>query len=262
AAGDAYVTGWTNSAAFPVTAGAFETSSGIASGTGGVAFVSKLNPAGSGLIYSTFLGKAIALPTTFPASRDTYNFNTAGTRIAVDAAGDAFVTGMTGSTSFLLVNPVQATNTGYADAFVSVLNPSGSGLSFSTYLGGAGGSDMPTGIGLDGQGNVYVAGLTGATSFPVTAGAVQTTNSGWAGFAAKIAAPLPAPHPTLAVTGFPPATTAGVAGTITVTAENADGSVNTGYTGTVHFTSSDPQAVLPADYTFAPSDAGVHTFTV
>jgi hypothetical protein len=66
------------------------------------------------------------------------------------------------------------------------------------------------------------------------------------------------------VTGFPASVTAGTPETITVTALNPDGSVNTGYTGTVHFTSSDPHAVLPADYTFTTGtggDNGVHTFS-
>jgi hypothetical protein len=64
-----------------------------------------------------------------------------------------------------------------------------------------------------------------------------------------------------AVAGFPAVTTAGVAGNFTVTALNADGSINTGYTGAVRFTSSDPRAVLPADYTFTTADQGTHTFT-
>jgi hypothetical protein len=63
------------------------------------------------------------------------------------------------------------------------------------------------------------------------------------------------------VTGFPSSVTAGAAGTVTVTALNPDGSNNSGYTGTVHFTSSDPHAVLPADYTFTAADQGVHTFS-
>jgi hypothetical protein len=65
----------------------------------------------------------------------------------------------------------------------------------------------------------------------------------------------------LAVAGFPASTTAGVAHTITVTALNADGSINTGFTDTVQFTSTDPQAILPASYSFTASDHGVHTFT-
>jgi hypothetical protein len=79
------------------------------------------------------------------------------------------------------------------------------------------------------------------------------------GFAAKIN--VAASSPSLAVAGLPSPTTAGVSHTFTVTALNADGTVNTGYTGTVHFTSSDPQAVLPADYTFTAADQGTHTFT-
>jgi ELWxxDGT repeat protein len=66
--------------------------------------------------------------------------------------------------------------------------------------------------------------------------------------------------PDMAESGFPANITAGVAGSFTVTAQNADGSTNMSYGGTVHFTSSDPQAVLPADYTFTAADKGVHTF--
>jgi hypothetical protein len=64
-----------------------------------------------------------------------------------------------------------------------------------------------------------------------------------------------------AVSGFPSSTTAGVAGSFTVTAQNADGTTATGYTGTVHFSSSDGQAVLPVDYTFMAADQGIHTFS-
>jgi plastocyanin len=64
------------------------------------------------------------------------------------------------------------------------------------------------------------------------------------------------------VTGFPSAVTAGVAGTVTVTIQDSSGHTVTGYTGTVHFTSSDLQAVLPADYTFTAADAGVHSFSL
>ena len=67
--------------------------------------------------------------------------------------------------------------------------------------------------------------------------------------------------PTLAVSGFSTSTNAGAPGGFTVTAENADGSTDTSYTATVHFTSSDGQAELPSDYTFTPADAGVHTFS-
>ena len=65
----------------------------------------------------------------------------------------------------------------------------------------------------------------------------------------------------LAVSGFPSPVTAGTSETFTVTATDAHGNAATGYTGTVHFTSSDGQAALPADYTFTSADAGVHTFS-
>jgi hypothetical protein len=64
-----------------------------------------------------------------------------------------------------------------------------------------------------------------------------------------------------AISGFPSPVTAGSAGNFTVTVKYADGSVDAHYTGTVHFTSSDLQAALPADYTFTAADAGVHTFS-
>jgi hypothetical protein len=66
----------------------------------------------------------------------------------------------------------------------------------------------------------------------------------------------------LALSGFPSPVTAGAAGSVTVTLKDAAGNVAAGYRGTVHFTSSDPQAALPADYTFTAADAGKHTFPV
>jgi hypothetical protein len=66
---------------------------------------------------------------------------------------------------------------------------------------------------------------------------------------------------TLGVSGFPSPVTAGTTGNFSVTAKNADGTTDTKYTGTVHFTSTDPQAVLPVNYTFTAADAGVYTFS-
>jgi uncharacterized repeat protein (TIGR03803 family) len=95
----------------------------------------------------------------------------------------------------------------------------------------------------------------GPASFTVTA----TDATGATGSQAYTLAGDPA---TFSVTGFPSPTTAGVAGPVTVTALDANGNVVPSYTGTVHFSSSDPQAVLPANYTFTAADQGVHTFTV
>jgi predicted outer membrane repeat protein len=72
----------------------------------------------------------------------------------------------------------------------------------------------------------------------------------------------PASASTFSVTAFPSPTTAGTAATFTVTARDGQGNTATGYLGTIHFTSSDPHALLPADYTFLPGDNGVQTFTV
>src|SRR5207237_4333299 len=110
--------------------------------------------------------------------------------------------------------------------FVTTINPSGSALVFSSYLNNTG--MVGRGMAMDSGGNVYVTGGVNALG---------------AGFVTKISAPV---GPSFTVSGFPTTVTAGTSGTITVTALNADGSVNTGYSGTVHFSSSDPQAVLPA----------------
>jgi hypothetical protein len=255
-AGNAYVTATTSSLSFPTTPGAFQTQSNLNQFTGGGrfpsdAFVTKLNATGTALVYSTYLGGGA-------------NTHSGGAGIALDANGDAYVTGWTTSTVFPTKNPLQATsgtagvtnNAGAETAFVTVLNPSGAGLVFSTYLGGSY-ADWGYGIALDSSGNAYVAGTTYSSNFPTTPGAYQTTPGN--GFAAKIN--VAASSPSFAVAGFPSPTTAGVSHPFTVTALNADGTVNTGYTGTVHFTSSDLQAVLPADYPFTAADQGTHTFT-
>jgi hypothetical protein len=247
-AGNAYVTSATTSLSFPTTPGAFQTQSNLnqTSGTSGRppsdAFVTKLNATGTALVYSTYLG----------GGANTYS---GGAGIALDANGDAYVTGWTTSTAFPTQNPIQVVyGGGGADAFVTVLNPSGGGLLFSSYLGGSG-YDWGYGIAVDSAGNVYAGGQTQSSNFPTTPGAYQTTPGN--GFAAKINVAASS----FAVTGFPSPTTAGASGTFTVTAQDANGNTLTGYTGTIHLTSSDPQAVLPADYTFTAADQGVHTFS-
>lgn len=160
--GSAYVTGFTQSSDFPTTAGALQTSFGGGQRDG---FVTKLNASGNGLVYSTYLGGA---------SSDM------GSGIAVDSSNSAYVTGWTYSTNFPSTSQALQTVPGdsriglVGDAFVSKLNPSGSALVHSTYLGGndadAGGS-----IVVDGAGNSYVTGSTRSRNFPTTAGVVQAT---------------------------------------------------------------------------------------
>ncbi len=157
AAGSAYVTGATSSTNFP-TASPLQ----AANGGGFDAFVSKLNAAGSGLVYSTYLGGS---------SSDQ------GIGIAVDAAGSAYVTGLTGSSNFPTASPLQAAfGGGFADAFVSKLDAAGSGLVYSTYLGGSGG-DGGSGIAVDAAGSAYVTGQTDSPNFP-TANPLQAANGG------------------------------------------------------------------------------------
>jgi Beta-propeller repeat len=117
--GNAYVTGKTDSGDFPTTAGAFQ----ITVNRFGAAFITKLNPAGSSLVYSTYLSGSSGF--------------SVGQGIAVDASGNAYVTGLTVNSSEFPTTPeaFQATSSGDYDAFVTKLNPTGSGLSYSTYLG-------------------------------------------------------------------------------------------------------------------------------
>ena len=159
AAGGAYVTGDTASTDFPV-ATAFQGAKGAGATTD--AFVTKFNPAGSALAYSTYLGGALA---------------DIGRAIAVDGAGNAHVTGETSSANFPVAAALRGTPAGATDAFVTKLNPAGSALLYSTYLGG-GEADAGNGIGLDAASNAYVAGVTGSDDFPLTAGALQTTRAG------------------------------------------------------------------------------------
>jgi hypothetical protein len=152
--GYAYVTGETGSTDFP-TVNPLQAS--LAGGSD--AFVTKLNPAGSALVYSTYLG----------GSDDDQ-----GNGIAVDSSGSAYVTGETGSTDFPTVNPLQASLAGGSDAFVTKLNPAGSALVYSTYLGGSD-DDQGNGIAVDSSGSAHVTGSTQSTDFP-TVNPLQASN--------------------------------------------------------------------------------------
>jgi len=177
--GNAFVTGSCDSphggTSYPVTEGAYQTT-----GKGSFdAFVSKVRSDGAELLYSTYLGG---------------DANEGGTAIAVDGAGNAYVTGTTSSANFptsagAFQTTLQSTPTPDDDAFVTRVNPGGSGLVFSTYLGGAAG-ESPTGIAIDGSGAAIVAGSTFSTNFPTTAGAFQETIEPALGsaYVAKVAA--------------------------------------------------------------------------
>jgi hypothetical protein len=143
------------------------------------AFVSKISTNTSGsasLIYSTYLGGS--------------NFD-APMGIAVDSSGDAYIAGGTLSSNFPIANAFQSTFAGgqcegavtglwrhtCAEAFLTKLNPSGTAVLFSTYLGGSGGDNAATGVALDSSENIYVTGFTNSSSFPTSSGAAQTSLS-------------------------------------------------------------------------------------
>src|ERR1035441_8986022 len=167
ASGNAYVTGITWSLNFPTTPGAFQTTLGGAED----AFVTKLNATGSALGYSTYLGGGVCEGVIDGGSDG-------GSGIAVDASGNAYVTGTTYSSDFPTTPGAFQTTPVYCSgcytAFVSKLNATGSALAYSTYLGGSGG-DLGYGIAVDASGNAYVTGATGSSNFPTTPGAFQTT---------------------------------------------------------------------------------------
>jgi hypothetical protein len=147
-AGNAYVTGTTNSPDFP-TKNPLQPAHG-----GGFSdpFVTKLNAAGSALVYSTYLG----------GSGGEF-----GAAIAVDSDGNAYVTGQTSSPDFPIKNPLQSTLHGI-DAFVTKLNAVGSALVYSTYLGGneTAFGDVASSVAVDAAGNAYVTGFTESPDFP------------------------------------------------------------------------------------------------
>lgn len=182
--GNAYLTGFTTSPNFPTTPGVRQTRNAGTAGNPiirfGDAFVAKLNPAGDQLLYSTLLGGA----------RDD-----AGTAIAIDSAGNAYIGGVTQSLNFPVSESAPQRQLAGAggqptfferttplfqtgDGFVAKLNPTGSALVWSTYLGGAQ-DELVTSIAVDSATNVYVAGGTLSPSFPTTTGAYQTQYRGF-----------------------------------------------------------------------------------
>ncbi len=180
ASGNAYVVGGTQSADFPTTAGVVQkTYQGFTADANngfynsGDGFLTKLNPNGNGLVYSTYLGGSL---------------NDLALGVAVDSNGNAAVVGGTESSNFPTTpgalstqyrGNLAGTDVAAGDAFVTVVNPSGTGLVFSTYLGGNG-TEAARGVGVDSQNNIYVTGFTSSANFPTSTGAYQTTfqNSG------------------------------------------------------------------------------------
>ncbi|HEV2799592.1 MAG TPA: SBBP repeat-containing protein [Pyrinomonadaceae bacterium] len=166
ATGHAYISGYTRSIDFPTTAGALKTKAN----TGYNVFVSKLNPAGTALVYSTFVGGSAS--------------ELSG-GLAVDATGQAYLTGNTVSNDFpTTAGAFQTARGGELDVFVSKLNPAGNGFAYSTLIGG-GDNDHGSSIAVDAAGNAYVTGMSGTSAdgqidfnFPTTPGAFQRAFGG------------------------------------------------------------------------------------
>jgi len=183
--GNAFVTGRTNSTDFPTSEDAMQRNyrGGVPPAEpvdpqlafrAGDAFVTKLNPSGSAIVYSTFYGGSQ---------------NEAGMAIAVDAQGNAYVAGLTNSTN-LPVTPGAAqtvyggglgqTDFVIGDAFVLKVNPTGTAAVYSTYVGGRQ-NEVTLGLAIDGQGSAYITGSTNSQDFPTTTQAYQTTFKGAGG---------------------------------------------------------------------------------
>ncbi len=161
ASGSAYVTGSTDATDFP-TKNPFQAAVGGRFARN--AFITKLDPSGSALVYSSFLGGG---------GPDQ------GLGISVDASGNVYVAGSTQSKNFPRVNAFQSALRGNVDAFVAKVNPSGSALVYSSYLGGDGdGPEFASGIAVDSSGNAFISGVTGSANFPTAAGAFQFTTGG------------------------------------------------------------------------------------
>lgn len=169
-AGSAYVTGNTRSSGYPVTVGAYD-----AFYAAGEAFVTKLSASGSSLLYSTFLG----------GTSEEWAYD-----VFADAAGNAYITGVTGSFNYPVTpGAYDTTFNGGKDGFVTKLSASGSSLLYSTFIGGSSAFDEDRfeDSFVDAAGNVYVTGFTGSSDYPVTAGAYDTTyNGGWDAFVTKL----------------------------------------------------------------------------
>jgi hypothetical protein len=162
AVGNAYVAGDTSDRYFPTTPGALKTTFTTRDG-----FITKLNPSGSGLVYSTFFGGNL------------YDYVYA---LSLDSSGDAFMTGTTNSSDFPFTPGAwnttfpHPTRGGYV--YVAELNMSGSSLNYATFIGGTKGLSFGNAIAVDSTGNAFVVGSTFDTDFPTTPGAIQPSHQG------------------------------------------------------------------------------------
>jgi uncharacterized repeat protein (TIGR01451 family) len=163
--GFAYITG-NLFGAFTMTPGAYDTTN-----AGQDVYVAKINPAGGSFIYATYISAA--------------GGNNFGNDIAIDAQGNAYITGKATSTLFPATPGAYDTTPSSLDAFIVKLNAQGNGLLYASYLGGTG-SDEGFGIAVDSSGDVYIAGGTTSNNFPVVGGLQTTFGGGRDAFAVKL----------------------------------------------------------------------------
>ena len=199
ASGNAYVTGTTNSSNFPVTTGTVQTTYDGAQD----AFVAKINPSGSALVYSTYLGGS--------------SFDW-GSGIALDPAGNAYVAGYTSSFDFPTTGAMQPNFDALYDAFVSMLNTTGGVLVFSTYYGGSG-ADEANALAVDSNGNMFVGGQTNSTNLPLQTPIQSADNGGAIGWVARLGVTA-APPQASSVISVTPASGSGA--NVTFTAKYSD----------------------------------------
>jgi hypothetical protein len=179
--GNAYVSGATTAADFPVTPGAFRTKYQASALVAPNGFVSKLNPTGTALVYSTYLGGSGSGAECYVEGDEAY-------AITIDTLGDAYVAGSTVSSDFpVTTGALKTANTG-GNAFVTKLNPTGSAEIYSTYLGGSGHDrlngttgDFAVAIAVDPSGDAYVDGVATSSDLPATAGVIYPTPPGQPG---------------------------------------------------------------------------------
>ena len=172
--GNAYITGKTASYDFPATPGPYKNFNGPAMGTD--AFVAKINPSGSSLVYCGYLGGS---------------YNDSGAGIAVDSDGNAYVCGYTFSDNFPVnIGPYISPNsnvTQRSDAFITKINASGTYLTYSGYLGGTS-DDLATSVVVDSSGRAYICGITDSSDFPTKTGPDLTYNGLKDAFVTRVAA--------------------------------------------------------------------------
>ncbi len=178
--GAAYIAGATTSAQLLPRVGGYQTNYQGGSTVGGDAFVAKLSPAGTNLVYLTYLGGAV---------------HDGALALALDGGGNAYLTGFTGSSNFPTVGPLKTNISGTPhpklkvhplEGFVAKLNPSGNALVYSAFLGGDG-VDDGCAIAVDATGRALVGGFTESTNLPTTANALQPAFGGYQdGFVACI----------------------------------------------------------------------------